>query len=156
MDNGDLLSLLGILVTSFVALRIFNKWTSQKASEVVANEAKQFIINLSKLQSLQSEIHKIIYTSDGYDSANLEFEEFKRIHKLLNNSGVFLGKSLKDVEISHYSTTVMAQAIGFENDIDKYKTGEKSLDKIRMIDPNDAEIISDIYLEYALYKKTIS
>jgi hypothetical protein len=66
-----------------------------------------------------------------------------------------LGESLKDTAISHYSTTVMAQAIIFEKDIDKYKNGEISLDKIRLIDPNDAKIITDIYIGYALYKKTI-
>ena len=43
----------------------------------------------------------------------------------------------------------------FEKDIDKYKNGEISLDKIRLIDPNDAKIITDIYIGYALYKKTI-
>ena len=41
MDNGDLLSLLGSLITAYVALNIFGKWTSQKGSEVVAIEAKE-------------------------------------------------------------------------------------------------------------------
>ncbi|MDO7470463.1 hypothetical protein Q5X60_16965 [Acinetobacter baumannii] len=137
-----------------VALFISWQWKHQKASEVIANEAKKFIVNLSKLQSLQSEIHKIIYESNGYKNANKEIESFKEIHKLLNDSAIMLGESLKDKAISHYSSTVMAQAIIFEKDIDKYRNGEISLDKIRFIDPNDARIITDIYINYALYKKT--
>ncbi|WP_296526071.1 hypothetical protein [Acinetobacter oleivorans] len=66
-----------------------------------------------------------------------------------------LGESLKDTAISHYSSTVMAQAIIFMKDIDKYKNGEISLDKIRFIEPNDAKIITDICVDYALYKKTV-
>jgi hypothetical protein len=81
---------------------------------VIANEAKKFIVNLSILQSLQSEIHKIIYESNGYNGANKEIDNFKETHKLLNDSAVMLGESLKDTAISHYSTTVMAQAIIFE------------------------------------------
>lgn len=138
-----------------VALFISWQWKHQKASEVIANEAKKFIVNLSILQSLQSEIHKIIYESNGYNGANKEIENFKEIHKLLNDSAIMLGESLKDTAISHYSSTVMAQAIIFEKDIDKYKNGEISLEKIRLINPNDAKIITDIYIDYALYKKTI-
>ncbi|CAM9412198.1 MULTISPECIES: hypothetical protein [Acinetobacter] len=157
-DWGAIGSIAGAIATftgAGVALFISWQWKHQKASEVIANEAKKFIVNLSILQSLQSEIHKIIYESNGYNGANKEIDNFKETHKLLNDSAVMLGESLKDTAISHYSTTVMAQAIIFEKDIDKYKNGEISLDKIRLIDPNDAKIITDIYIGYALYKKTI-
>ncbi|HCW3749043.1 TPA: hypothetical protein OXK62_003590, partial [Acinetobacter baumannii] len=99
--------------------------------------------------------HRIIYESNGYNSANKEIENFKEIHKLLNDSAIILGVSLKDSAISHYSSTVIAQAIIFEKDINKYKNNEISLDKIRFINPNDAKIITDIYIDYALYKKTV-
>lgn len=79
-----------------VALFISWQWKQQKASEVIANEAKKYIVNLSILQSLQSEIHRIIYESNGYNSANKEIENFKEIHKLLNDSAIILGVSLKD------------------------------------------------------------
>ncbi|WP_335956602.1 hypothetical protein [Acinetobacter bereziniae] len=147
-----LVALIGAGIPSAVAIIIFTKWRKQKASEVVANEARQFIVKLAKLQSLQSEIHKIIYESNGYNGANEEIDNFKETHKLLNDSAVMLGESLKDTAISHYSTTVMAQAKLFEKDIEDYKNDKKSLNQVRMIDPDDAKEISDIFLDYALYK----
>ena len=51
MDNGDLLSLLGSLITAYVALNIFGKWTSQKGSEVVAIEAKEVFSLIEKIPS---------------------------------------------------------------------------------------------------------
>ena len=56
MDNGDLLSLLGSLITAYVALNIFGKWTSQKGSEVVAIEAKEVFSLIEKIQRLKLEI----------------------------------------------------------------------------------------------------
>ena len=142
-------------IPSIVAYIIYQNWRNQKASEVVAIEAKNFIVNLSKLQILQMEIHKIIYTTGSFDAANKEIEEFKFIEKLLSDSSVFLGEALTDPIISHKATTVTAQALCFEIDIEKYQKGERALNKVEMIDPHDAKVISDIYLDYALYRKTI-
>lgn len=146
-------AVIGAGVPSLVAWLIFTKWRKQKASEVIANEARQFIVKLAKLQSLQSEIHKIIYDSEGYDSAKVEFIDFKETRSLLNDSANLLGESLKDKSISHFSTTVMAQALLFEKDIEAFKNDEKLLSQVRMINPDDAKIISDIFLDYALYKE---
>lgn len=49
MENGDLLGVLGSLITTYVALNIFGKWKSQKGSEVVAIEAKEVFALIEKI-----------------------------------------------------------------------------------------------------------
>lgn len=59
MDNGDLLSLLGSLITAYIALNIFGKWKSQKGSEVISIHAKEIFI-------LIEELPKHEYCNGGY------------------------------------------------------------------------------------------
>ena len=60
--NWELASKFVPLVTPIVsvalAIFVYRIWHKQKGKEVVANETKEFIIKLAKLQSLQMEVIK--------------------------------------------------------------------------------------------------
>ncbi|MGA6135919.1 hypothetical protein ACPER7_06390 [Acinetobacter dispersus] len=142
-------------VPSYVAWKIYRGWNNQKASEVIANEAKQFISKLATLQSLQGEIYKTIYESGGHNIETSKIIEFKETKKTFNDSAILLGEAIQDKNISHYSTTVMAQALLFQRDIQEYLDGVREIKKVRLIDPGDAKEVTGLYLEYALYKKKI-
>ncbi|MCH7357546.1 hypothetical protein MMP61_18585 [Acinetobacter sp. NIPH 1958] len=142
-------------IPSFVAWKIYRGWNNQKASEVIANEAKQFISKLATLQSLQGEIYKTLYESGGYNIEPSKIIEFKETRKIFNDSAILLGEAIQDKKISHYSTTVMAQALLFQRDIQEYLEGAREIKKVRFIDPSDAKQVTGLYLGYALYKKKI-
>ena len=56
MDNGDLLSILGTLVTALIALHIFSNWKNQKGSEVVAIEAKEIFSLIEQILPKMNEV----------------------------------------------------------------------------------------------------
>lgn len=142
-------------IPSIVAWKIYRGWNNQKASEVIANEAKQFISKLATLQSLQGQIYKTIYESGEYNTATSKIIEFKETKKIFNDSAILLGEAIQDKKISHYSTSVMAQVLLFQKDIQEYLEGGREIKQVRLIDPKDAKEVTALYLEYALYKKKI-
>ncbi|MDI9741816.1 hypothetical protein QM267_16275, partial [Acinetobacter baumannii] len=82
------------IITGGVALYIFSKWKNQKASEVIANEAKSLIIKIARLQSLQAEIFKTLNEFQHLKFPEDEFNEFKKVKKELDDSMNFLGFAL--------------------------------------------------------------
>lgn len=140
---------------AFVALYISNKWNKQKGAEVIANEAKAYLIKLSELQSLQGDILKSIIESNGYDVNKSAIKEFKDKHDQLANSVVFLGFAINSVQFSDDSSTLFSQTIFFQKDVNDYLNNEKNVDQIRGIDPSLAYKLTEDLLKYALYEKTI-
>ena len=163
MDNGDLLSLLGSLITAYVALNIFGKWTSQKGSEVVAIESKEVFSLIEKIPSKMNIVlgDMLKMTIDNkvpndFDPINyqefmgINVDIFKRLElikfknknknkntlKLINNFEL----AYEDFAIYyHRSSTIVLKEL-----LDSKNTYKECFDALK----------KDMY-EYALFKKTI-
>lgn len=151
-----IVKILPSVITGGVALFIFINWKNQKGSEVLANEAKSMIIKIAKLQSLQGEIFETLNESQNAKFPEDEFNEFKKVKTELSDSMNFLGFALKhDDSLSQLPSIVASQASLFIRDIDKYRRDEITLDNkfFNMINAGDALTLTELLLEYAMYKK---
>ncbi|EXH22887.1 hypothetical protein Q5M48_01390 [Acinetobacter nosocomialis] len=153
--NWELASKFVPLVTPIIsiglAIFVYRIWHKQKGKEVIANEAKEFIIKLAELQSLQMEVISSIHK----EHFNKEkFEKFKEVKKELSDSAVFIGFALcKNKKLSDLSTTVLSQAILFVENVHGWWNDGK-LDNNRLIQASDAARLTEELLEYSLYKKS--
>lgn len=139
------------IISIGLAIFVYRIWHKQKGKEVIANEAKEFIIKLAKLQSLQMEvissIHKECFNNE-------KFEKFKDVKKELSDSAVFIGFALgKNKKLSHLSTTVLSQATLFVKNIQEW-WNDGSFDNNRLIQTSDAARLTEELLKYSLYKKS--
>lgn len=137
-----------------VAIFVYWAWHKQKGKEVVANEAKAYLIKLAELQNLQSKIYKHEKENNSYEYDKESFICFKKIKDEISGSAIFLDEALKsDTQFSHDSTTVLSQAILFIDDFNEYLNGTKELESIRMIDSDDARKLTDQLRDHSIYKK---
>lgn len=154
--NWELASKFVPLVTPIIsiglAIFVYRIWHKQKGKEVIANEAKEFIIKLAKLQSLQMEVISSIHK----ERFNKEkFEKFKDVKKDLSDSAVFIGLALgKNKELSNLSTTVLSQAILFIENVQEW-WNDGNLDNNRLIQASDAVRLTEELLKYSLYQKSL-
>ena len=158
LDWQLIVKILPSLITGGVALFIFSKWKNQKSSEVIANEAKVLIIKIARLQSLQCEIFKEIQESQGAKFPEDELKDFKKIKEEVSDSMNFLGFALQhDRSLSQLPSIVLSQAVLFIRDIERYQKGEKAINSkyFSIIDSSDALTLTELLLNYAMYKKSI-
>ena len=142
------------LITIGVAGFVYRVWHRQKGKEVVSKEAQSYLVKLAELQKLQSKIYKHEKENQYYEYDKESFIRFKKVKNEISDSAVFLGEALKtDTQFLHDSTTVLSQATLFIDDFNKYVDGTQKLEKIRMIDSNDAKKVTDQLLKYAMYQK---
>lgn len=161
MDNGDLLSILGTLVTALIALHIFSNWKNQKGSEVVAIEAKEIfsLIEqiLPKMNEVFEDMMKISIHNNvpndfnkerfiGFRTINmdiikrLELIKFQNKHK---DTLIFIDifyKSYKEFAIYYHQSN----PINLNELISSQEKYKESYEKLK----------EDMY-KYSLYKKTI-
>lgn len=145
-DWGAIATFTGAGVTILVAIVAYWIWLKQKGKEVIANEAKEYIYNLSKLESIQTEIE----TVDTPATRKKELvEEYILYKNKASNNANFLGKACSnDLTLSNLSTTYGAQCIIY---IKILKNGE-SYNIKKIPHPNDAYLLIEHLLIYALYK----
>lgn len=141
-DWGAISTFIGV----FVALYISWQWKNQKESEVIANEAKEYIYNLSKLESIQLEIETIGTTAIRKKEL---IEEYILYKDKASNHANFLGKACpKDSTLSNLSTTYGAQCLRYI-----WLLKDTKIYDIKDIPhPNDAYLLIEHLLIYALYK----
>jgi hypothetical protein len=142
------------IIASITALFIYSRWSNQKGSEVIANEAKNLIIKIASLQSLQCEILKILNDKDSIFPDD-KLIQFKEVKEEVSDSMNFLGFALKkDKALSQLPSMVLADAMLFIRDIERYKNSEKDLSsKFNVIDSWNALTLTEMLLDYAMYKK---
>ncbi|AMM30262.1 hypothetical protein [Acinetobacter pittii] len=153
--NWELASKFVPLVTPIIsiglAIFVYRIWHKQKGKEVIANEAKEFIIKLAELQSLQMEVISSI-NKKRFDKE--KFEKFKDVKKELSDSAVFIGFALgKNRKLLDLSTTVLSQASLFVENVQGW-WNDGRLDNNRLIQASDAARLTEELLEYSLYKKS--
>ena len=159
LDWGIIKDILVALISagfpSFVAWKIYNGWNNQKGTEVLAIEAKEVIISLSKLQALQCEMQEDIFNNILLNQAdNTKKIEFESIHRKLSNSLDFLCIAVKDSDLQNLSSLVLSQAILFLRDIERIESASNGGSiNINFINPSDAYKLTLIMLDLALYKK---
>lgn len=96
MDNGDLISLLGSLVTAYVAINIFGKWKEQKGSEVVANESRELIKDLLLLVQILGYLK-----SNKYEENEIinKCKEFMEVNTDIVKKNLYLKSIINDTKL---------------------------------------------------------
>ena len=85
-------------------------------------------------------------------------KDFKKIKEEVSDSMNFLGFALQhDGSLSQLPSIVLSQAGLFIRDIERYKKGEKAINSkyFSIIDSSDALTLTELLLNYAMYKKSI-
>ena len=148
-----LVALISAGIPSLVAWKIYSGWNNQKGTEVLALEAKGVIINLSKLQSLQCEIHDEVFNNLPAKTTSItKRRDFVDIHREFANSLTFISFAVKRIELSDAASKVLSSSSLFISDMDRIEGGALCTFGITMIDPSDALSLTKIMLDLALYK----
>lgn len=161
MDNGDLLSLLGSLITAYVALNIFGRWKSQKGSEVVAIEAKEVFSLIEKIPPKNNKVLEDMLkmaidnrVPNDFDPKN--YQEFMEI-----NIDIF--KRLKLIKFKNKNKDTLTIIKDYESAykdfaIYYHRSGTNVLKELLEAEENykkSCTALKDDMYEYALFKKTI-
>lgn len=161
MDTGDLLSILGTLITGLIALHIFNQWKSQKGSEVLAIEAKEIFSLIEQIPPKKNEVFEDMMKMSIHNNVPNDFDKerfigFRAINvDIIKRSELIKFKNkhkdtLKFIEIFNESYREFASYYHQSNPINLDEL-LKSEQKYKM---SYEELKKDMY-EYSLYKKTI-
>lgn len=147
-----------------IAGGVYLLWHKQKGKEVIANEAKQYMYYLNKLQSLQIEIHST-YRNLLINNRTLNrlmvdpvlealINEYKSIKSQMSNSGNFLYFALnEDRYFSNLSSTYLAQCLIYIKNLDGVLKNNEALDSNQIPDAHNALEINRYLVEHALYKR---
>lgn len=161
MDNSTLIGLLGTLIGVYVALHIFNQWTKQKGSEVIANEAKEIFNLIEKIPLkmnivLEDMMKMSIHNKVPNDFDQERFMNFKTIN-------VEIIKRLQLIKFKNRHRTTLKIITNFNDSYRKFAKHYHQQDAINLDELLNSKeeykkcftnLKNDMY-EYALFKKTI-
>lgn len=141
------------IITATIAIIIFWQWRTQKGSEVIAKEARELIIHLSKLASVESTMSNLIYKNHIKDLSN-EFKKYKELKEQTSDSFTFFSMCIQDDPTTrYYLSEYLASCINFIKEIDQYITDKDSFDDRKYTNSNALFEANKLLLNYSLYKK---
>lgn len=161
MDNGDLLSLLGSLITAYIALNIFGKWKSQKGSEVISIHAKEIFILIEELPKNMNIVMEDMLAMVVQQKVPNDFKEERYNDFMYKNLHII--KMLKLIKFNNRDKKTVELIDKFEDSYKGFATFYKKLN------PTDLDLLlesKDVYeqsfkdlkeemYKYTLFKKTI-
>lgn len=133
-------------------LWIFSQWNRQKGSEVVANEAKHCIIQLSGLAEIQVEMLRSLEIHNDHRVDEKIFLEFKEIYRQITKSTRFLKSVLDDKALENDLSNLLSEIKKTINSINLYSDGRRSYDEINVIEVENVELLIDSLFKYSLYE----
>lgn len=140
------------VVSIFLAIFVYRVWHTQKGKEVIANQAKESIIQLTKLDNLHKEIFNGI-RKEELDPKKIQ--EFNALHKEFSDSSTFLLSALRsDKKLSKLLNAVLNQSVSFSQNV-KTWWDTSELDNAKVIKASDVLILTQELLRYSLYKKSV-
>lgn len=141
------------IITATVATIIFWQWRNQKGSEVIAKEARELIICLSKIASIESTMSNLIYKKHIKDLSN-ELKEYKQLKEQTSDSFTFFSMCIEDDPTTrHYLVEYLSSCINFIKEIDRYISDKDSFDERKYTNANALFEANKLLLNYSLYKK---
>ena len=97
--NIDIWGTFKALTPYIMGFIVFIIWHWQKGKEVIAKEARDLLIGIAQLQSIESNISNLIYKNYMKDLIN-EIEEYKKLKKEVDKSHVFFSMCIKEDSVT--------------------------------------------------------
>lgn len=161
MEVGDGVSAIATLIAAWVAIRSFNKWTNQKGSEVIANEAKAIFELLEEMPSRSNAVLEEMMAMVLHNKAPVDFddkahaEDFKTLYvEIIRKLDLLKFKNQDKYTIEIIDNFKECSAQYFINYYRKSPDLEKILKTHTQYEDSLNHLKNEMY-EYALYKKTI-
>ncbi|WP_151820159.1 hypothetical protein, partial [Acinetobacter soli] len=111
LDWGIIKDILGLLISTgipaVVAILIYRGWNSQKGSEVIANEAKNVLVAIEKIEILQGDIRFWLGLTSEINENKLQ--EFSKLKDSLENSILLLNHAIDDHDFNFYLNKILEQ-----------------------------------------------
>ncbi|EPF73781.1 hypothetical protein [Acinetobacter rudis] len=160
-------ALIASSIAATTALYISNKWSGQKGSEVVANEAKNVAIDLEEVESIYLELLSYedeLGMPDYFNNIKSRlFELLDKNQKRLSFMEKFVATSSKLRIISKYKAVLKLIDSKFYNS----KSGEKVETYVQLMENieddfengeiiKDLQVLADVCREIALYRFTLN
>jgi len=144
-------------IPSIIAWKIFKKWTHQKSSEVIANEAKEIIYKLNESLDLSDKLfkkyegntHKYLDKIEELYYSSIRETDFKldTICNLINRK-----YDKKDTNLENLIKNYRSHMHDFYDSIEKKYNANIVLSKLKTASTKNNSIKAHLSL-YALYKK---
>lgn len=152
----DVLTISAYLIPILLVLDAYNTWKKQKGAEVIANEAKAFIIALSEIDEIQKTIHKSLIYTGGNMVAMSNITLYKETLLRLSNSLIIMKISIAEGDFTKSLDKVYQQAKLFLSDVEDYNNGSiNTFNQIRFLNPVDSQLANESLLGYILFETKI-
>ncbi|MCQ1053521.1 hypothetical protein NNO95_03900 [Acinetobacter baumannii] len=158
LDWGIIKDILGLLISagipSLVAWKIFRGWNNQKGSEVIANEAKNILVTIEKIEILQGDIRFWLGLKSEINENKLQ--EFSKLKDSLENSILLLNHAIDDHDFNFYLNEILEQLKNADRSLTGFESDFLEIKDLQFTRTNSYQVLKKQLLDYAVYKKKVN
>lgn len=149
-----LLAFISAGIPAGVAILIYRGWNSQKGSEVIANEAKNVLVTIEKIEILQSDIVFWMGLTGKINENKLQ--EFSRLKDSLENSILLLNHAIDDHDFNIYLNEILKQLKNADRSLTGFDMDFLEIRDLQFTRTNSYQVLKKQLLDYAVYKKKVN
>lgn len=149
-----LVALISAGIPSLVAWKIFRGWNNQKGSEVIANEAKNVLVVIEKIEILQSDI--VFWMGLTSEINENKLQEFSRLKDSLENSILLLNHAIDDHDFNIYLNEILEQLKKTGQSLTGFESDFLEIKDLQFTRTNSYQVLKKQLLDYAVYKKKVN
>ncbi|WP_151815023.1 hypothetical protein [Acinetobacter soli] len=158
LDWGIIKDILGLLISTgipaVVAILIYRGWNSQKGSEVIANEAKNVLVAIEKIEILQGDIRFWLGLTSEINENKLQ--EFSKLKDSLENSILLLNHAIDDHDFNFYLNKILEQLKNADRSLTGFDRDFLEIKDLQFTRTNSYQVLKKQLLDYAVYKKKVN
>lgn len=158
LDWGIIKDILGLLISTgvpaVVAILIYRGWNSQKGSEVIANEAKNVLVTIEKIEILQGDIRFWLGLTSEINENKLQ--EFSKLKDSLENSILLLNHAIDDHDFNFYLNEILEQLKNADRSLTGFESDFLEIKDLQFTRTNSYQVLKKQLLDYAVYKKKVN
>ncbi|WEI10429.1 hypothetical protein PYR73_05480 [Acinetobacter soli] len=158
LDWGIVKDILGLLISTGipagVAIFIYRGWNNQKGSEVIANEAKNILVTIEKIEILQGDIRFWLGLTSEINENKLQ--EFSKLKDSLENSILLLNHAIDDHDFNFYLNKILEQLKNADRSLTGFDRDFLEIKDLQFTSTNSYQVLKKQLLDYAVYKKKVN
>lgn len=158
LDWGIIKDILGLLISTgvpaVVAILIYRGWNSQKGSEVIANEAKNVLVTIEKIEILQGDIRFWLGLTSEINENKLQ--DFSKLKDSLENSILLLNHAIDDHDFNFYLNEILEQLKNADRSLTGFESDFLEIKDLQFTRTNNYQVLKKQLLDYAVYKKKVN
>lgn len=149
-----LVALISAGIPAVVAILIYRGWNSQKGSEVIANEAKNVLVTIEKIEILQGDIRFWLGLTSKINENKLQ--EFSKLKDSLENSILLLNHAIDDHDFNFYLNEILEQLKNADRSLTGFESDFLEIKDLQFTRTNSYQVLKKQLLDYAVYKKKVN